>query len=124
MPAPELSFRYSANKISDEVGFDSINVTFSSDIEYQAFECRATKNGDEYGVGKGALLASFSYTPSNIERSFSIYDELLTRGDGEYRIALYAQSVDGSWNDLCLFIPFESDGLITSDGKKFFCVRG
>lgn len=124
MPAPQLTFEHSSNKISDETGFDSISVTFSSDIAYQAFECRATRVGEEYGVGKGALVASFSYTPSGTERTFEIYDDYLVQGDGEYRISLFAQSEGGAWNDNYAFIPRNSDSLITSDGENFLCIRG
>lgn len=124
MPAPGLTFEYSSNKISDEAGFDNITVTFSSDLAYQKFECRATKIGNDYGVGKGELISSFSYTPAGTERTFEIYDDYLLQGDGDYRISLYAQGTDGAWNDNHAFIPRNSDGLITVDGKKFLCIRG
>ena len=60
MAAPKLTFSISGEKVSAVSGFDYIIVAFQSDIPYQAFECRATKAGEEYGVGKGALIASFS----------------------------------------------------------------
>lgn len=123
MPAPELKFTQSGTKLSAQTGHDSITVTFSSDIAYQAFECRATKVGEEYGVGKGRLIASFSFTPAQTERTFEIYDEYLLNGDGEYRISLFAQSEDGGWNDNYGFIPLNSGGLTTSDGKVFLCER-
>lgn len=63
MAAPKLTFSVSGEKVSAVSGFDYIIVAFQSDIPYQAFECRATKTGEEYGVGKGALIASFSTTP-------------------------------------------------------------
>ena len=55
MAAPELTFSITGNKISAVSGFDSITVTFSSDIAYTAFECRATKSGEDWGRGKGAF---------------------------------------------------------------------
>ena len=60
MAAPELTFSITGNKISAVSGFNSITVSFSSDIAYTAFECRATKSGEDWGRGKGALIASFS----------------------------------------------------------------
>ena len=51
MAAPGLTFTITGNKISAVSGFDSITVKFSSDIAYQAFECRATKTGEDWGRG-------------------------------------------------------------------------
>lgn len=123
MAAPNLTFNVSNTKLSDESGFDRITVRFSSDMAYKAFECRATKEGDDYGVGKGVLVASFSTTPANTTRTFEIYDDFLLKGDGTYRVSLYAQGEDGSWNDNHAFIPSGSTGLVTADGKKFLCRR-
>lgn len=124
MPAPELTFSVSGNKVSDEPGFDYIIVAFQSDIPYQAFECRATKVGEDYGVGKGALVASFSTTPANTQRQFEVYDDYLLNGDGEYRISLFAQGQDGSWNDNHGFIPSgESETMLTADRLEYLVMR-
>lgn len=124
MSAPGLTFTITGNKISTVSGFDSITVSFSSDIAYQAFECRATKSGEDWGRGKGALIASFSQTPAGIERTFEVYDDFLLSGDGTYRISLFAQAMDGSWNDNYGFIPANSvDGLETADGLRFLCMK-
>lgn len=120
---PELSFSVTRTKISDETGYDSMSVTFSSDIAYSQFECRATKVGADYGVGKGSLVASFSATPALTNRTFEIYDTHLVNGDGEYRISLFAKSVEtGTWNDNHAFFASGST-FITADGKIFLCVR-
>ena len=124
MAAPELTFSVSGNKVSDEPGFDYIIVNFQSDIPYQKFECRATKIGDDYGVGKGSLVASFSTTPANTQRTFEVYDDYLVHGDGEYRISLFAQGTDGSWNDNQGFIPSgETETMLTADGLEFLVMR-
>ena len=124
MAAPNLEFTVSGNKLSDEAGFDHISVTFSADAQYQAFECRATKVGDDWGLGKGVLVASFSQTPGNTQRTFEVYDDFLVHGDGEYRISLFAQGVDGSWNDNQGFIPSgESEAMLTVDGLEYLVMR-
>lgn len=123
MAAPQITFTASGTKISAKAGYDAITVRFSADLPYQAFECRATKTGEDYGVGKGELVASFSYTPAETERAFDIYDDYLLRGDGEYRISLFAQGQDGSWNDNHGFYTSEGQPLHTSDGKNFLCMR-
>jgi hypothetical protein len=124
MAAPGLTFSITGNKISAVSGYDSITVAFSSDISYQAFECRATKSGEAWGLGKGTLIASFSQTPANTQRTFEVYDDFLLNGDGEYRISLYAQGVDGSWNDNYGFVPSGTTHTMkTSDGKEFLCMK-
>lgn len=124
MAAPGLTFSVSGNKVSDEPGFDHIIVNFQSDTPYQAFECRATKVGDDYGVGKGSLVASFSATPANTQRTFEVYDDYLVHGDGEYRISLFAQGMDGSWNDNHGFIPSgQTETMMMADGLEFLVMR-
>ena len=123
MAAPNITFTATGNKVSGVSGFDSIRVSFKADAAYSAFQCRATKVGEDWGVGKGVLVASFSSTPANTERSFDIYDDYLTAGDGDYRISLFAQGEDGSWNDNGCFIPTGSSGMLTVDGKTFLRMR-
>lgn len=123
MAAPRLTFSVAGEKISGVSGYDHITVSFRSDIPYQAFECRATKIGADYGVGKGALVASFSATPANTNRTFEVYDDYLVHGDGDYRISLFAQGEDGSWNDNYYYIPSGAASYITSDGLPYLCMR-
>ena len=113
MAAPKLTFSISGEKVSAVSGFDYIIVAFQSDIPYQAFECRATKAG----------IASFSTTPANTQRSFEVYDDYLVHGDGNYRISLFAQGEDGSWNDNYYYIPVGSTAYITADGEPYLCMR-
>lgn len=124
MSAPNLTFSVSGGKLSAVDGFDRIVVTVTADAAYTAFECRATKAGAEYGVGRGALVASFSQTPADTQRTFEIYDDYLTAGDGQYRISLFAQGEDGSWNDNDGFIPSGSaDTMLDAGGAEFLCMR-
>lgn len=124
MPAPGLTFSVDKTKIGNQPGFDHLTVTFQADLAYIEFECRATKVGEEYGVGKGALVASFSTTPANTQRTFEVYDDYLVQGDGEYRISLFAKGQDGSWNDNYYYIPIGSSMYICADGKPYLCMRG
>lgn len=124
MSAPNLTFNISGTEISDETGFNFITVSFNADAQYQAFECRATKVGDEWGLGKGVLVASFSQTPANVSRTFEVYDDDLINGDGEYRISLFAQGMDGSWNDNWGFIPSgQAETMLTADGLEYLVMR-
>lgn len=124
MSAPNLTFDISGTELSDETGFDHITVTFSADAQYQTFECRATKVGEDWGLGKGVLVASFSQTPAGVPRTFEVYDDFLVHGDGEYRISLFAQGMDGSWNDNHGFIPSgQTETMLTADGLEFLVMR-
>lgn len=107
MAVPTLTFSTTGSKISSVEGHDHITVTFTADGAYKSFECRATKSGESWGVGIGTLIASFSQTPANTSRSFDIYDDYLVRGDGEYRISLFAQDTNGSWYILTPLFEFQ-----------------
>lgn len=100
MGIPALTFTVSGHRISAKAGFDSVSVSFRSSEAYSKFECRATKAGASHGVGIGVLVASFSATPANTSRTFEVYDDFLTKGDGDYRVDLYAQGTDGTWSDM------------------------
>ena len=96
MAAPELTFSISGTKVSDDPGFDY----------------------------KGSLVASFSATPANTQRTFEVYDDYLVHGDGEYRISLFAQGMDGSWNDNHGFIPSgQTETMLMADGLEFLVMR-
>ena len=123
MAAPEITFTCSGHKLSGTAGFDQVAVSFSSDLPCRAFECRATKEGEDYRVGKGTLVASFSATPAGVERTFEIYDDFLLRGDGRYRISLFAQGEDGSWNDNHPYIPGGAESYVAADGAVYLCMR-
>lgn len=123
MPAPGLTHSFTRGRLSGNAGADFVAVTFHSDVPYRAFECRATKTGEAYGVGKGVLVASFSATPAGAERTFEVYDDYLVYGDGEYRISLFAQSEDGAWNDNCPLIPSGAALAFGADGKILLCGR-
>lgn len=124
MSAPNLTFEISGTILSDETGYNFVRVRFAADAQYQAFECRATRVGEDWGLGKGVLVASFSQTPANVSRTFEVYDDDLVNGDGEYRISLYAQGMDGSWNDNWGFIPNgQTETMLTADGLEYLVMR-
>ena len=123
MPAPDVTFAVSGNKVSSVSGYDHISVTFSADIAYTQCEVRATPWNAAYGRGVGRLIAAFSATPANTSRTFEVYDTDLVSGEGMYRISIYAESSDGGWNDNHGLLPSGAGGLLTSDGQEFLCMR-
>ena len=118
---PNVDFNIDRNKIGAN---DFLTVRFTTDIDTGAFEARATLVGEPFGVGIGLLVGAFSTTPAGVERVFEIYDTELTKGDGEYRISLFAQSAaDGTWNDNHHFWTSDGEPFYTSDGRPFLVVR-
>lgn len=124
MGAPNLTFSVTGEKVSGVSGYDHIVVSFQADGSYVAFECRATRAGQDWGLGKGTLVASFSATPANTPRTFEVYDDFLTQGDGDYRISLYVQGEDGSWNDNHRYLPSGAAAYVTAEGLDYLCMRG
>lgn len=123
MAAPEILYSISGERLSAVEDFDRIMVTVQADLPCRSLECRATKVGEDYGVGKGVLLASFSTTPAGTPRTFELYDDFLLRGDGPYRISLFAQGEDGSWNDNHPYIPVGEGSYRTADQAVYLCMR-
>lgn len=113
MAIPEIDVQATTDIISTVVSCD---VTFSVNENFREVEVRATLEGQSYGRGIGDLVMSMSisspnYYSAGTKYSFVITDENLTRGDGTYRISLYAKNVDGVWSDA---VAFQWDGPIAS----------
>lgn len=123
MAAPKLTFSISGERSPLCLALIISLWRFSQIFPIRRLSAAATKAGEEYGVGKGALIASFSTTPANTQRSFEVYDDYLVHGDGNYRISLFAQGEDGSWNDNYYYIPVGSTAYITADGEPYLCMR-
>lgn len=121
MAAPNIISSYDKNRLGIN---QFITVTFRCDRDISEFRARATRKGEPWGKDTGTLIAAFSYTPADTQRTFEIYDTHLTQGDGEYDIYLYAQSVeDGSWNDNCPLLTSNNEPVYDSNGQEVLCVR-
>ncbi|MCL2519150.1 MAG: hypothetical protein FWF15_11355 [Oscillospiraceae bacterium] len=120
MAAPEIIFSCSSSRIGLT---EAITVTYSADMNMLQSEVRATKEGEPWGLGIGQLVHYASATPEHTERTFEIYDTHLVHGDGEYRISLYGQSADGSWNDNEAFFTSDGEAFMTEDGENFLVGR-
>lgn len=90
---PTLTLKsYTRSKLSEKEGFSSAQAVFACDMDLQAFEARATKDGAPYGVGVGDLLCSMENVASGEDISFSLSSSMLTQGDGVYRVSLYGKA--------------------------------
>lgn len=85
-------------KISRVEGYDRSVVTFTSDMDLQAWEARATLPNVTPARGVGLLVESGTTLSANTEATIYIDDEELTNGDGEYTITVYGQSSGGVWS--------------------------
>ena len=88
----------SKTKISRVEGYDQSVVTFTSDIDLQAWEARATLPGVTPARGVGLLVESGTTLSANTEATIYVDDEELTNGDNEYTITVYGQSTGGEWS--------------------------
>lgn len=120
MGAPNLTFSFDKSAIGAN---QYVTVSFTSDVPYTQFEARATLDGTEWGRGVGTLVGAFSATPANTERTFEVYDTEIVNGDGVYRISLFAQGLEGAWNDNVQFIDYTGNWFITSDGKNYLSMK-
>jgi len=87
------------------------------------YEVRITKENEAYDIGLGNLAYMNQSVPLNADTSFSINvnSTNFNKGDGLYRISLYAKSsVDGSWDvTYMLFGLNESEPFMPSDSDDF-----
>lgn len=105
MGIPAITF---ANDVDIVSTVQSCTVDFQVNENFVQFEARSTKVGETYGRGVGNLITSMSialpnYYPKDKSFSFVITDSNLISGDGQYRISMYAQNVDGVWSDAVAF---------------------
>ena len=84
--------------ISDETGYDQSVCTFTSNIDLQAWEARATKEGTTPARGVGLLVESGTTLAAGATGTVTVDNEELTNGDGEYTITVYGQSTGGVWS--------------------------
>lgn len=85
-------------KISRVEGYDQSVVTFTSDMDLQAWEARATIPGVTPARGVGLFVESGTSLSANTEATIYVDDEELTNGDTEYTITVYGQSTGGEWS--------------------------
>ena len=82
---------YSTQKIGKNM---SCQVAFETDSALDEFECRATLEGNSYGVGVGDLVHSAKDLVPGARIDFVITQGALTQGDGVYRISLFGRAED------------------------------
>lgn len=109
------------------VDCQSVEVTFSSSVNFIKFYATAVKTGKDYGFindilvdiegsnPTGIKLYELSNRNANTEFTFTINASQLLEGDGIYRIGLYVQDTDGFWNYEYFFIPVGNDYFEDSD---------
>ena len=89
------------------------------------YEVRITKENEEYDIGLGILAYMNQSVPLNTDTSFSIdvNSTNFNKGDGLYRVSLYAKSsIDGSWDVTYLVFTLNDECLQTSDGQDIVVV--
>ena len=112
-----------------------VDLTYSSSAAFKKFYLTAVKAGKNYGFVNDVLIDINGASPTGVklhERSsgeastnysYRILASQFSDGDGSYRIGLYVQQNDGTWNYEYFFITTESNGshldFYTKDGAQF-----
>ena len=71
--------------------FNVCNVEFDATDDIEAWECRATLDGQPYGVGVGLLMQGGGAVAGGTVEQFSITNTQLDLGEGKYRISVYVK---------------------------------
>lgn len=99
-----------------------VDLTYHSSVNFTKFIATAVKDGKEYGFINDVLVDIQGPNPTGVQLntrvngtaltnySFRIYSSSFLDGDGSYRIGLYVQQADGTWNYEYFFLTTESDG--------------
>lgn len=98
------------------------DLTYSSSVNFTRFYATAVKAGKNYGFIDDVLVDIQGSSPTGVQLntrlngtastnySFKIYASSFTDGDGSYRIGLYVQQADGTWNYEYFFLTTEANG--------------
>ena len=98
-----------------------VDVSYSSSVAFKQFYATAVKDGRNYGFVNdiivdfqgssptGVLLHDYASGKGSTNYTFRIYASSLLVGDGSYRIGLYVQQSDGTWNYEYFFLTTEQD---------------
>lgn len=124
------------SKVSKVGGYDSAVISFTTDVAFEEYKvCVVPASNSIQSAGVVIPTAGGSANTSgsaggyaadtNISVTIKGADlETASAGDGAYRISLFAQGEDGSWNDNDGFIPSGSAGtMLDADGLEFLCMR-
>ena len=127
--AQKLSGKTYTHPNGQEINCSSVGVTFNSSVGFKKFYATAVKDGRDYGFvddvlvdidgenPTGIQLYTLTDRPAATDFSFNINaSDLLTTGDGIYRIGLYVQDVNNVWNYEYFFVPVGNDRFQLSDG--------
>ena len=121
--AHKLSGKTYVNPSGTTIDCSQVSVTFSSSTHFKKFYATAVKDGNDYGFINDVLVDIRETNPTgvkihelternaNVDFSFTINTNThLTAGEGSYRIGLYVQQDDGTWNYEYFFVTTESGG--------------
>lgn len=86
------------SRISRITGYNTSNVTFTSDLALMSWEARATPSGTTPARGVGVIVGSGGALSAGATAGFNVTDVELTQGDVLYTIKIYGQDLEGSWS--------------------------
>lgn len=130
--AQKLSGKTYTNPSGQEIDCSQVSVTCSAAMALKRFIITSVKDGRDFGFHNdvlvdcdgssptGVKVAQFSDIPAASTRTFTLKAPAhFNAGDGLYRIGLYVQNSEGTWNYEYLFFEVNNLQFMTSDGKDF-----
>ena len=119
--AQKLSGKTYTNPSGTTVDCSQVSVTFQSSVDFKKFYATAVKNGSDYGFENDVLVDIRELNPTGVKLheltsrsgntnfTFTIKSSSFTQGEGQYRIGLYVQQNDGTWNYEYFFLTTEDN---------------
>ena len=129
--AQKLSGKSYVNPSGQTVNCSSVSITFSSSLFIEKFYATAVKEGNDYGFindelvdiretnPTGIKLHELTKRNANTDFQFNINYSSFTVGDGVYRIGLYVQDSNGTWNYEYFFLTNDNKFIELSNGDIF-----
>lgn len=120
--AEKLSGKTFVNPSGQSVNCAEVEVSFQSSVDFKKFYATAVKDGLDYGFiddvlvdiegahPTGILIHELTNRAGHTNFTFKIkVNSHLLSGEGLYRIGLYVQQTDGTWNYEYFFVPVGDD---------------
>lgn len=109
-------------KVSFTAPYNKINIIIHPLTEISYYEVRVTEVSEDYDIGVGECAYWTTAVPLNTDTSFiiNINNKIFNKGDGTYRISLYAKSaIDGSWDVSYILFTIDGEQFVPSDADTF-----
>lgn len=110
-------------KVSFIAPYNKVDIImYPTNCSLSYYEVRITKEDENFDIGVGQLAYYATNIPNQNDYSYSISvnSTNFSKGDGVYRLGLYAKSsIDESWDVTYLFFTVSGSKFVPSDADGF-----